>query len=101
MADSVMLVAIASDLLTGYNRRHLVVLSLSWRSLVVVLLGSSGMHAVVSIVNRASSHRWLRGHQVGRVMALANQVAVRRSILMVLLKLMIEAALTSRVVINS
>jgi hypothetical protein len=95
MADCIML-SVTSHLLSRHDRWHLIILCLRRRSLVIVILSPCGVHAITTIVDRATLvYGWLRGHQVRRVVVLSNQITVWRGILLILLKLSIEASLTS------
>jgi len=76
MADSIMLSSVTRVLLSRHNGGHLIVLSLGRRALVIIVLSPGGVHAVTPVVDRTSSHRWLRRHKVWWVVVLANQITV-------------------------
>ena len=99
MANSIML-SVTSHLLSRYDRWHLIILCLCRGSLIIVILSPCSMHAISTIVNRATLvHGRLRGHQVWRIVALTNQITMWRGILLILLKLSIETSLTSSLIL--
>jgi len=99
--DCLMLATVASNLLSGNDWWHLIVLSLCRRPLVIVFLCLGGVHPVLptSVVHRSSSHWWLRRHQMRRVVVLPYQITMWRSVLLILLKLSIETSLTSALIL--